>query len=146
MVACSTAKPLLLKVMLRLSGPILRLEPKGWDAPPKPTNGEDRMNDGRAPWSPVLDFGFISVLEDHHLSFIIRSMCCIPAPVVLSNKLSAFRLSHSKWTIEPFGSLEVVVSTSLFCHWTTTSHVKLQIKWSYPLTQHDFWSGIFCFP
>lgn len=103
-----------MKVILRLLGPILRLEPEGWDAPPKPTNGEDRMNDGRAPWSPVLDFGFISVLEDHHLSFIIRSMCCIPAPVVLSNKLSAFRLSHSKWTIEPFGSLEVVVSTYLF--------------------------------
>jgi hypothetical protein len=85
------------------------LEPKGWDAPPKPSLGQDRMVDERS-WSPILDFGRIPVLEKRMRSFIVRNMCCIPAPITLSNKVYVFKISHSKETIAPFGYLEVEVS------------------------------------
>lgn len=85
------------------------MEPKGWDAPPKPQPWQDRMEDGRS-WSPVLDFGRIPVLEKRMRSFVIRNMCCIPALVILSNKVYVFKVNQSTATIIPFGYLEVEVS------------------------------------
>lgn len=91
-------------------GPILRLEPKGWDAPPKPQAWQDRIEDERS-WSPVLDFGRIPVLEKRTRSFVIRNMCCIPANITLSNKIYVFKVSQSKATIGPFNYLEIEVSS-----------------------------------
>lgn len=85
------------------------MEPKGWDAPPKPQSWQDRIEDGRS-WSPILDFGRIPVLEKRMRSFVIRNMCCISAPITLSNKVYVFKINQSKVSIAPFDYIEVEVS------------------------------------
>jgi hypothetical protein len=97
--------------MLLLAGPILRLEPMCWDTPATPKEGEDQTIDEQLAWTPILDFGKIRVLEDQCMSFIIRNMCCIPAPITLVNKLAVFSCNHSEYTIAPFDMLEVQAQT-----------------------------------